>query len=86
MLIDEIARELNAEILIDNKKNIRNSEELLGIIKCLGYEVSQSIVDPHTFIPRKYFVSSTYNEMINERNNNTFWQDWVRAREQDKKT
>ena len=76
ILIDAIGRELNSEILLANKEKIKTIDDMVSIIKCLGYEPSTTIYDAATYRPRRYFVSTTYNEMINERQNNTLWQDW----------
>jgi hypothetical protein len=82
ILADEISKEIDAEILRTMRDEIKTSEDLIGVVKCLGYETSQLIYDPHTFTPQKYFISTTYNEMIDERQNNLIWQNWVRTREQ----
>ena len=49
---------------------------MVSIIKCLGYKATSTTYDDAILRPRTYFVSTTYNEMINERQNNTLWQDW----------
>lgn len=85
MLSDEIAREIDAEILRDLRHELKKTDDVIGVVKCLGY-VATPTRNLDSLSPRQTFVSTTYNEMINERNNNTFWQDWVRAREQDKET
>lgn len=76
ILIDAIGRELNSKVLLENKEKIKTIDDLVSIIKCLGYEASSTIYDTATLRPRRYFVSTSYNEMINERQNNTLWQDW----------
>lgn len=75
-LIDSIGRELNSEILLANKEKIKTIDDMVSIMRCLGYEPSSTFYDGATLRPRKYFISTTYNEMINERQNNTLWQDW----------
>jgi hypothetical protein len=83
ILAEELAREIDAQILRDLRSQFKQPNDLLGVVKCLGYEPSQTVYDPTDFTPRKHFVSTTYNEMVNERQNNPFWQDWIRTREQD---
>jgi hypothetical protein len=86
LLSDELSREIDAEILRTMRDEIKTSEDLLGVVKCLGYETTQPMYNPFTFVPEKKFVSNNYNEMINERENNIIWQNWVRTREQDEET
>lgn len=83
LLADELAAEIDAQIIRDLRSQFKQPNDLLSVVKCLGYETSQTVYDPNTFIPRKFFVSTTYNEMVNERQNNPFWQDWIRTRKQD---
>ena len=78
-LAEEISREIDNEILKEFNKG-KKLDDLIGVVKCLGYELT-----PMTYKGEIQFVSTNYNDMINERQNNTFWQDWVRARKQDKK-
>jgi hypothetical protein len=78
ILIDSLGRELKADILLENKGKIKTIDEVFSLIKCLGYEPNPTHyynLDNNT--TRQYFVSTTYNEMINERQNNTLWQDWI---------
>ena len=82
LLVDEIAAEIDAEILRDLRNQI-TPNNFFGLVKCLGFEATELIYDPTNFTPRRHFVSTTYNEMINERQNNPLWQDWIRLREQD---
>jgi hypothetical protein len=49
-------------------------------MKCVGYEATQTVYDPVSFAPKKMFTSMKQNDIDNERQNNTIWQDWVRAR------
>ena len=86
ILSDELAKEIDTEILNALRPNIKTGEEFINVVKCIGYEPSEAILDPATFMVRKGFVSMNYNEMLNERQNNPHWQDWIRTREQDKKT
>jgi hypothetical protein len=82
LLADEIAAEIDAEILRDLRNQI-TPNNFFGLVKCLGFEATGIVYDPNTFATRKHFVSTTYNEMVNERQNNPLWQDWIRTREQD---
>ena len=71
---------------INLKSEIKSSDDLLGVLKCVGYETTQTIYNPETFKPYKGFISMNYNDIRNERKTNTHWKDWIRTREQDKKT
>lgn len=86
MLSAELAREIDSQVLRDLKSKIKSSDDLLGVLKCVGYETTPMIYNPETFKPYKGFVSMNYNDIRNERKTNTHWKDWVRTREQDKKT
>ena len=83
ILSQELAREIDAHILMDLRGQISSSEDYLTIVKCVGYEPGQPIYDPMTFTPKRKFRAITYNEVENERKNNPYWQDWVRTRRQD---
>lgn len=80
---EELSRELNSKIFDELKRNTSTFNEFLSLVKCIGYE-STTLLDPNHMRPVKYFISMNHNDIINERKNNTFWQDWIRAREQDK--
>lgn len=77
MLANEISREIDNETLKELSKKTKKIDELIGVIKCCGYELTPLTHNEQTFTPIKYFVSTNYNDMINERQNNTFWQDWI---------
>jgi hypothetical protein len=78
ILSEEISREIDAQILNDLRDEIKTSDDLLGVVKCLGYEPSEyAIYDPNTFVPKKSFVSTKYDEMVKERTSNPFWLKWV---------
>lgn len=85
MLSEQIAAEIDAQILRDLNRKIKPNE-LLGIVKCLGYDTTETVYDPYTFAPRKQFVSMKYNEIEHERQTNTIWQDYFRTRGQDQET
>ena len=78
ILSEELAREIDAQILLDLRGQL-NSNELLGVIKCVGYEPGSTVYDPATFSPKKPFTSMKKHEIENERQNNTHWQNWIRA-------
>lgn len=84
ILSEEIAKEIDAQILIDLKRQIPK-EDFMGVMKCVGYEPSPTIYDPTTFSPRRGFISIKKDEIENARQNNTYWQDWIRTRGQDNK-
>jgi hypothetical protein len=86
ILATEIAREIDSDILRKLKGGLKKSDDLLGVLRCIGYETTPEIVNPHTFKPYKGFVSMNYNDIKNERKTNSLWKDWIRTREQDKKT
>ena len=79
ILSEELAREIDAQILLDLRGQI-NSNELLDVIKCVGYEKGPTVYDPATFMPRNYFTSMKKHEIEHERQNNSHWQKWIRAR------
>lgn len=85
MLSDELAREIDAQILRDLRGQFKTGEDLLGVVKCLGYE-PMTIHDPMIFTPRRHFVSTKLNIIEDERKINPYWQDWIRARRQDQET
>lgn len=79
ILSQEIAREIDAQILLDLRGKLQN-DEFLGVVKCVGYEPNETTYDPNTFAPRRKFRAITHNEIENERKNNPYWQDWIRTR------
>jgi len=78
-LIEQIAREIEAQILLDVK--ITDTNEFLSVLKCLGYEAGEMSYNPDNFTPIKHFESIPYSKMMNERQNNVIWQDYFRTRE-----
>lgn len=78
MLAEELSREIDAQILSDLKEQLSKPDDLFGVVKCLGYEPTLTTYDPSTFAPRKHFVPTKYHDMINEREKNTLWQEWLR--------
>lgn len=79
ILSEEIAKEIDARILLDLKGQL-TPEEFIGVMRCIGYETTPTIYDPNTLVPKKWFISINYNDIKRARENNTIWQDWVRAR------
>jgi hypothetical protein len=83
ILSEQLAKEIDTTIIdeLRNMGKINNTDELLGVIKCIGYELDEQITyDPTTFTPTKKIRSIKRKQIENERNNNPLWQDWVRAR------
>lgn len=79
MLSQQIADEIDSQILKDLRDKI-NVDNLFNIIKCVGYEATSTIYDPNTFAPRRYFQSIKKQEIEHERQNNPYWQDWIKNR------
>lgn len=78
ILSEQLAKEIDMAIIdeLRNMGKINNTDELLGVIKCMGYELDEQITyDPMTFTPTKKFRSIKRKEIENERNNNPLWQD-----------
>lgn len=80
LLSEEIAREIDAQILLDLKGKIKTESEFFGVMECIGYETTPQIYDPMTFEPRRVFISMKYDGIKHARDNNTLWKDWVRTR------
>jgi hypothetical protein len=83
ILSEQLAKEIDTKIIdeLRNMGKINNTNELLGVIKCIGYELDEQITyDLTTFTPTKKIRSIKRKQIENERNNNPIWQDWVRAR------
>jgi hypothetical protein len=79
MLAEQVAQEIDAQILMDLRQLIQPAE-MVSLIKCVGYEETAAEYDLETFRPRKGFQSMKKQDIEHERQNNTHWQDWVRAR------
>lgn len=78
ILSNELSKEIDIEII--KELQIQTSNDYLSVVRCLGYEPGPTIYDPRTFSPIKRFVALTNNEIQDERQNNTYWQDWIRTR------
>lgn len=85
MLAEQIAQEIDAEILMDLRRLVQPTE-MLDLIKCVGYEITPTIYDPNTFKSRRGFQSMKKQDIEYERQNNTHWQNWIRANGQDEQT
>ena len=81
ILSEELAREIDVQILLDLKGKVK-SEEFLGIMECVGYTTTPLIYDPMTFEAKRGFISMNYHDIQYARQNNTIWKNWVRTREQ----
>ena len=85
MLAEQVSQEIDAKILMDLRRQVQPAE-MLSLIKCVGYEQTPTLYDPDTFRPRKGFQSMKKQDIEHERQNNTHWQDWIRANGQDEQT
>jgi hypothetical protein len=72
---EDLNREIDAQILIDLKGKL-NIDDFLSLLKCIGYEINLHWAE-NNFIPIKTFRAIKYNEIQNERKNNSYWQDWI---------
>ena len=86
LISESLAREIDVQILKDLKNDIKTGDDFLRIIKCIGYETTQTIYDPNTFTPRKHFISMNFNDVERERKNNTMWQNYIRTTKPNSKT
>jgi len=83
ILSEQLAKEIDTAIIDDlrNMGKINNTDELLSVVKCVGYEQDEQVTyHPMTFTPIKKFRSIKRKQKENERQNNPLWQDWVRTR------
>jgi len=80
MLSDEIAKEIDAQILKDLRGQIKQKEEFFELLECVGVETTPTICNPMNFQPQKGFITTSYERRENARKNNIIWNDWVRAR------
>lgn len=86
LLSEQIAKEIDSEILRQLKKKVTGVVEFENLMKCLGYVLTPTMYNPNTFKPFKKFLSITEYDKIYEQQNNPYWKDWFRARRQDEKT
>lgn len=76
LITEEIYKEIGHDILIEMRDEMKSGEDFLSIMKCLGYQTTPTIYNPHTFAPYKGFLSTNYNEMMEERKINRIWKKW----------
>lgn len=72
---EELNKEIDAQILIDLKGKL-NIDDFLNLVKCVGYE-TKSYWEPNNLVPKSRFHAIKYNEILHERKNNSYWQDWI---------
>ena len=82
MLSDEIAKEIDAQILKDLRGQIKKKDEFVELLECVGLEITPMMYNPMNFSPQQGFITTSYERRENARKNNTIWNYWVRAREQ----
>jgi hypothetical protein len=80
LLMNEIKKELNSNFLMSIQNKEISREEFFKVILCEGYEAGPVLYDPYTFTPTKSFIVAPLKDIINERKNNLYWQNWLRAR------
>ena len=78
LLSQVIADEIDAQILRDIK--IVSFDNLVDVVKCVGYELGPLMYNPTNFTPQRSFMSMKYNDIKRERENNDIWKNWVRTR------
>jgi hypothetical protein len=76
LLSEELAKEIDAQILKDLKGQIKKKEDFFELLECVGVE----IYNPMNFSPQKGFITTSYERRENARKNNIIWNYWVRAR------
>jgi hypothetical protein len=65
---------------------LRYIKELIPFMKALGFRLmEENEMEPDGIKNGFCFYEMTYNEWINERQNNPYWKDWLRAKEHDEK-
>lgn len=80
LLSDEIAKEIDAQILKDLRGQIKKKDEFFELLECVGLETTPTIYNPMNFTPQKGFITTSYERRENARKNNIIWNYWVRAR------
>jgi hypothetical protein len=78
LVIDELSKEIDTTILKKLKNDIKTTDELISLIKCIGYEQSPVVYNPVTLLPEHQFRSVRYHKMIDERQSNNIWQNHFR--------
>lgn len=82
LVAQQIAAEIDSDILREVSNKFTSTDEFISFVKCIGYEASELSYDG-TMQEKRNFVSMNYKDIRNERQNNPYWQDWIRARRQD---
>jgi DNA integrity scanning protein DisA with diadenylate cyclase activity len=79
ILSEQVAAEIDSQILREIMQlGVKNSEDFISVVKCVGYEPTETIYDQFTGKPRKGFKSMNYNDIRNERESNHIWQNYIR--------
>lgn len=81
MLSDEIAKEIDAQILKDLRGKIKKKDEFFELLECVGLETTPMMYNPMNFSPQQGFITTSYERRENARKNNAIWDYWVRTRE-----
>jgi hypothetical protein len=79
VVLDMLMLELNTKIFEDLRPQIKTPEELLSIMRCIGYGLTATYYNPDNFSPYKSFISLPFTEVLHERQINHNWQNWVRT-------
>lgn len=86
ILADELAREIDTNILKELKGETKTMDEFLGLVKCVGFETTSLLHNPVSFKPIRGFISMNYNDIKNARKSNNIWQNHFRPTGVDDKT
>lgn len=78
-LITKVAKEIESDFLASFIGSEIGPNNFFELIKCEGYTIGPLIYDPTTQSAMKSFLSITYHDLLNERQNNIQWQNWVRS-------
>lgn len=78
-IVEEIGSSTLLRIVQHNK--IKDVHDFLSVVKCIGYELGPLVYNPANFQPFRNFFSMNYRDILHERENNIYWQNWIRTRE-----
>jgi len=78
-IFNELSKEIDAKPLKHLLNRIKTIDELISIIKCLGYQINELKYDPYDPLPYMSFTSIKLKEIYNEQQNNIHWENWVRS-------
>ena len=81
ILLEQVTKEIDNDDFTKLSSGLKTTEEIVSIIKCFGYEPSETEYNQFTFAPVKRFSSMKNIDIKNERDSNPIWQDYVRTRE-----